>query len=105
MKYPIDQYNILIQCLKLFKPLMNIDVVNPSALHYIVFQQFSEGQTNNHLYCTVNGLKRFYAMSESDKVEARKLIEINFDFKLYPAGCNDTHILTAMRRAIKELTN
>lgn len=104
MKYPQKQYDVLIDCLKQFAPLMNIDVINVHALHYIVYQQFSEGQTHNHLYCTVNGLKRAYQLTELEKTDSRKLIEIKFDFKLYPDGCNDSHIETAMKRVIKELT-
>lgn len=106
MKYPVNQFRTLVEVLKQLSVLMDLTSVHPCALHYIVYQQFSPGQQHNHLWSTVNGLKRFYQLTEEEKQDARKLIELKpeNEFMLYPDGCNDNHVETAVKRALKELS-
>lgn len=104
MKYPVEQFEVLIQGLKQVAKHFNVNDINPNQLHYIVYQQFSEGQIHNHIYIMADEtLKRFHTMSDEEKINAEKLIDINYDFVLYPDGCDDTHVMTAMKKAIKEL--
>ena len=107
MKYDKQQYQILVKALKILKektPLLDMGL-NPSTIHYTVYQQFSKGQTHNHLYITNNNiLSKFYGLTTEQKMTAKKVINFNdFDFKLYPNGCNDKHIETAIKKALKEL--
>jgi hypothetical protein len=70
----------------------------------MVYQQFSEGQKHNWLYCMPGGnIQRAHKIE--DIANCEKWISTQYDFKLYPEGCNDTHIETAMKAAIKELYN
>ena len=103
MKYPAKQFEELVNCLKKFAVYLNLKESNPHTLHYMVYQQYSEGQKHNHLYCTVNGLKRFFQLNEEEKEDCIKFIVSDYDFQLYPNGCNDNHIETAMRKALKEM--
>lgn len=106
MKYPIKQFNILIGLLKQLAVHIDLTSINPSSLHYIVYQQLSEGQTHNHLYC-VDGatLKRYHQLTDVEKSTAQKLIQVEnrTEFLLYPDGCNDAHIETAVKKALKQL--
>jgi N-acetyl-anhydromuramyl-L-alanine amidase AmpD len=102
MKYPKKQFEVLKECLKQLSAIYDIKGSNVT-MHYICYQQISDGQQHNHLYCYGSQLKRYYSLNEEQKTKFVKFIDINFDFKLYPDGCNDSHIETAMKRAIKEL--
>lgn len=103
MKYPISQFAVLVDVLKQFAVHIDIKSVNPSALHFMVYQQISNGQRHCALYCIGNELKKFHSLTESERETARKFIENDFDFLLYPNDCNDTNIETAVKRAIKEM--
>ena len=106
MKYPATQFETLLTILKQFAVHFDLNSINPHSLHYMVFQQLSEGQTHNHLYCVEGGtLKRYFQLTEPEKLTAVKFIESDFDFQLYPSGCNDNHVETAMRNALKQLKN
>lgn len=106
MKYPLQQFEVLVNILKQLAVHFDLNSINPNALHYIVFQQLSEGQKHNQLYCIEGGtLKRQFQMTETEQQTAKKLIENDFDFKLYPEGCNDNHVETAVKKAVKLLTN
>lgn len=106
MKYPEKQYNILIEALKKLAVHLDIKAFNPVALYYVVYQQFSESQSHNHLYCVSGGnLKKFHQLTEGEKVEAIKFLDTEGKtLDLYPEGCNDNHIETAVKRAVKEIT-
>lgn len=99
MKYPKEQFEVLQTTLKQFAPLMDLKSINPSALHYVVFEQFSEGHKHNWLYCTPNGLMKAHKIS--DFSDCSKLIQTNFSFELYPNDCNDSNVESAVRKALK----
>lgn len=103
MKYPQKQFNILIDILKQLSVQFNIKDIEPTTLHYIVFQQLSEGQKHNHLYVNGKEIKRLWQISDMDKSNYVKLINNEYDFLLYPEGCNDTHIITAIKQAFKNI--
>jgi hypothetical protein len=102
MKYPQKQFETLVNGLKKLAPLLDIKESNPHSLHYIIYQQFSEGQKHNWLYCCPGG-KLQKAHKIENIAECEKLFSEQTEFELYPSGCNDTHIETAMKAAIKYL--
>jgi len=102
MKYPAKQFDLLKRVLNIFAEDFEVKLIDESSLHYMAFQQFSEGQTHNWFYVNSNGiLKRGHQIT--DFTDWRKLVDINEPFELYPDGCNDTHIETAVKRALKEI--
>ena len=104
MNYPQEQFEVLKNSLITFRNQLDLTKINPNALHYIVYQQFSEGQKHNHLYCYNGEMKRYYQLNELEKKEAIKFLDTeNKVFLLYPDGCNDNHVKTAVKKAIKEL--
>lgn len=106
MKYPKKQFNILIDVLKQLAPLIDLVILDKHTLHYIVFSQLdkSGGLLHNKLYVYGTDLKKYGNLSEQEKTLFVPLIdEVDFDFKLYPLGCDDSHIKTAMDKAIKTL--
>ncbi len=102
MKYPQQQFDTLVECLKILAPFLDIKNCNLHALHYLVAQQFNEGQKHNWAYSVGSDIKKAHQLTGDDK-EAVKLLDMGVTFDLYPDGCNDSHIETAMKRAIKEL--
>jgi len=104
MKYNKKQFEILLQVLQQFAVLIDLSQSNLHTIHFIIYQQFSEGHKHNWLYCCEGGnLKKYFQMTDEDKKNARKFIEIDFKFELYPDNCNDNNIETAMNKAIKLL--
>ncbi len=102
MKYPQTQFDKLVMILtELNKHIENLKELNKNSLHYLAFQQVSEGQTHNALVLTECGqiLKEFQANGFNFKIKNR-LCKIDKDFLLYPEGCNDNHIHTAVKKAI-----
>ena len=103
MKYPQTQFNKLVNILtELSKYIENLKDLNESNLHYLAFQQVSEGQTHNAFVLTECGqvLKEFQAKGFNFKIKNR-LCEIDNSFLLYPEGCNDNHTITAVKNALK----
>ena len=104
MKYPVNQFEVLVNILKQFAVHFDINAINVNSLHYKAYQQLSKNQKHNHLYCIEGGaLKRLFKMNEDEKKTAVKFIENDFDFELYPNNCNDSHIETAVKKAIKSI--
>ena len=103
MKYPIEQFNVLKEYLKKLSIYLDINSINPSLLHYIVFQQHSEGQRHNWLVSTVNGLKKVYQLDKDE--EHLKLFDTDYNFEMYPNDTNDVNIETAVKKALKEINN
>lgn len=97
MKYPKQQFRLLVECLVLLKPYVSFEHVSNSQLHYIIATQFNVHNKHNWLY-DVNGK----AVKDS---KGRKIIDIEEKFDLYPDGCDDTHIETAMKKALKIVSN
>jgi hypothetical protein len=105
MKYPQEQYEVLIETLKQLSLIVDLKTTNPHTLHYIVYQQTcKEGQEHNKLYVYGKEMKRFGNLTNEEKIFFVPLIQnVNYDFQLYPEGCNDNHIETAMKKALKDL--
>lgn len=104
MNYPTNQFELLKKGLKILSVHINVKNVNPSQLQYLLYQQASEGQKHNSLFINDKGeIKRQYSIK--DKTDFLPLI--NFlneeNFPLYPQNCNDSHIETAVKKALKEI--
>jgi hypothetical protein len=104
MNYPLEQLEKLETALKRLAVHIDVKQINPSALHFIIFQQYSEGQKHNWLYCIEGGaMKREHQLTEQERQTAVKLFTENWQFDLYPENCNDNHIETAVKKAIKNI--
>ena len=107
MKYPSEQFELLKKGLSILSNVYeNIKDVHPCQLQYLLYQQASEGQRHNALYINEAGhiVKGYFASAfgmENYKLLIDFLTEDNFP--LYPNGCNDTHVETAVKSALKSL--
>jgi hypothetical protein len=102
MKYPQKQFETLSETIKIFDKIgIDVNSIHPCSLHYQVFAQFSEGLQHNSLWIENGQLKRKHSLQDVEK--AQKLVQIEANFELYPNDCNDNHIETAVKKAIKEL--
>lgn len=105
MKYNALQFINLVECLTILSEFLDLQQMNPSNLHYLVFQQHSDGQKHNRLVNNNGTLQRAYIL-DGDQLKENNgvLLEFpKFDFQLYPQGCNDNHIETAVKKAIKQI--
>ena len=102
MKYPQKQYEILVESIRELISLgIAVEDMHPSNVHYLVAKQYSAGNDHNSLYRNQEGLVRPKHMFSKDEV-----IEKVFKpkrFELYPEGCDDSHVATAVRKAVKEV--
>ena len=106
MKYPESQFIQLKHGIEeLAKAGIAVKEINPSALHFLVYQQHESGQAHNWLYISESGeLKRRHKIT--DNIENyKKVLTLYPNFEIYPSGCNDNHIETAVKAAIKQLFN
>ena len=98
MKYNSEQFEQLIKVLKAFTENgINVESFNIWDLHYRVFVQFSEGQKHNQWYIEENLIRPLHRCGTQNP---EKLINWDYPFELYPNGCNDSHIETAMKKAL-----
>jgi hypothetical protein len=92
MKYPQPQFDELKSALIVFKDRYQIDkataTANSNRLHFKIYQQKNFATDNLNVIKDETG---------------KRLFEINEAFKLYPDGCNDTHVNTALKNAINEI--
>lgn len=92
MKYPQTQYTELKSALVVLKEHYKIDkqtaIENASYLHYVIFKQLTYPLENLNVVRNADG---------------SRLMKLNEAFKLYPEGCNEAHVNTAMKNAIKEI--
>jgi hypothetical protein len=100
MKYPEKQFHLLVSGLKELGKVIDLRTVNPSALHFIIYQQGSEGQTHNWIYSKDMQTVKGHALTDLSGWE-KVVKSIPASFELYPIGCNDSHIETAVKKAIK----
>jgi len=102
MKYPQNQFEQLKNAIKEFNNYFEVENINPSSLHYTIYQQGSEGQKHNWFYINneTKAIRRGHAIEDFNNYS--KLIQVSKDFELYPKGCNDSHIETAVKAAIKD---
>lgn len=104
MNYPKKQFEVLVKCIKILRKYVNVEGMNPNQLHFKIYQQFSEGQKHNQFVInSSNELIRKYVLDNNLLLEKEgsPIFDFDFDFKLYPDGCNDNHIETAVKKAIK----
>lgn len=88
MKYPQQQFNELCESLVKVKEGFNgidLNSVNPGTLHFFVYSQKNFDSDNANVKF-ING---------------KRMFDQNNSFLLYPEGCNDNHIETAIKQAIK----
>lgn len=97
MNYPQQQYNKLITGLKVLMLHHNIlttevlqDTSNEALLHDLHFRVYVQ-----YDYTDNNANVIF--------VDGKRLLTEDNSFQLYPNRCNDSHIITAMKKAFKEL--
>lgn len=103
MKYPISQYTLLVQYLKEVSKLIDLASMHPSNIHYLIYQQIGDTQPHNHLYNVGGKIKRQYQLTNDERGVAVKAFNFEGGFELYPEGCDDTHVETAVKRALKEI--
>jgi hypothetical protein len=103
MKYSKIQFEILVKCVEILNKYINVKQINPNTLHYIIYQQFNEGQKHNRLVVnSANELIKKYVLDNNLLLEkeGKPVFDFDFDFELYPSGCNDNNIETAVKKAI-----
>ena len=106
MKYPTKQFDKLVNHLNTLSKYFDVHNIQPNALHYTVFQQCSEGQPHNKLIITSEKVLTRSTYLEGDILKWRegvRIIEDDNEFLLYPEGCNDSHIVTAIKNALKQI--
>jgi hypothetical protein len=104
MKYPINQFETLIKILKQLKKAGFNMSVNPSQLYYFAFQQTSKGQEHNWVYIKDGNLVRAHQL-KGNFDGAIKVVDETGPFELYPDGCNDSHIETAVKKALQKIND
>ena len=108
MKYPAQQFELLKKGLQVLNNHFEIDRVHPVELQYILFQKASEGQKHSRYCINENGnIARHYYVNDLGLTGYVLLIDFlnESNFPLYPDGCNDTHIETAVKSAMKAIKN
>lgn len=103
MKYPIEEFEKLVSILTDLSKHFDVFKMNPVMLHYNCHQQTAENKKHNWLYKTESGLKPAYNLSESEKETATKVVTLKEELILYPDGCDDRHIETAVKNALKKI--
>lgn len=105
MKYPANQFEILVKCIKILSSYIDVNSINKNSLHYMINQQYNEYQKHNHLIIVDGELKRKFSLVDGKMIEnnGELLVFPDFNFELYPEGCNDTHVETAMKNALKQV--
>ncbi len=107
MKYPQQQFDLLVKSLQILSNhFENIQNIHPCQLQYLVYQQASEGQRHNAFCINEAGnICRHYYVNDLGLTGYVPLIDfLNADnFPLYPEGCNDSHIETAVKKALNQL--
>lgn len=105
MKYPKQQFEQLKGYIKTLADAVPITGVHPCRLHYIVYQQGSKGQMHNWIYTNGKGELKTAHQIGDDLSGWTKLLDVPETFELYPAGCNDDHVQTAVKAALKQIAN
>ena len=101
MKYPKEQMEVFKQFLEALRSHLDPSGLNGHSVHFMCYQQHSEGHEHNWLHVTKEGeLKRAHRLTLEEKGVATKLFTSDFEFKLYPEGCNDSHISTMLKHTM-----
>lgn len=105
MKYPQKQFNKLVTILKKLSNYFDIQNMNSNQLHYLAYQQVSEGQPHNaFIVLDNNTLVRQFELDKND-TSVNRLFKTDTSFELYPNDTEDSHIETAVKRALKKINN
>jgi hypothetical protein len=104
MKYPQQQFELLKNGLSVLSSHFEIANIHPCQLQYLLYQQASEGQKHNALFINETGsiVKGFIAEGKEGYSPLISFLNES-NFPLYPAGCNDNHVETAVKSAIKAI--
>ncbi len=123
MKYPRDQYKTLVSALSSLSLYDDIRQYDPVFLHFEIYQNLSIRHMHNWLYyrSVPLGQEKYRTVfargwqikdpKSTHRIKNWELGDPTFfkiipfedeDFKLYPEGCNDNHVETAVKRAVKE---
>ena len=106
MKYPQEQFSKLVSFVNTCKQHgIDLNSMHPSNVHYLAYQCFGSGQTHNALIVTEAGqISRAKKMigEQVVQIEGKRLFFLYFFFALYPIVCNDNHIETAVKTALKQ---
>lgn len=100
MKYPANQFETLLKTLKALSEVYELNGVHPSAIYSLVCTQHNEGQRHNRIVISSDGVYMTQHIAEFKGVEFTPLVEAVKGFVTYPEGCNDSHIQTAVKRAL-----
>ena len=103
MKYPAKQLEILQAGINELAKHFEVQTIHPSTLHACVYYQGSEGHKHNWFYQHVSGQGIARRHSIDNINDWTKLFEVPSSFELYPDGCNDSHVETAVRYCLKQL--
>lgn len=102
LKYPFSEFKKLVEVLDLLEPYFDLRKNHPCQIHYLAYQQTDgDRQPHNQIYIKEGQLIRAHQVESVEGLQ--KLVDVDFFLELYPSGCNDTHIETATKRAIKEV--
>jgi len=102
MKYPQSQFELLKNGLAVLRDHFEITTVHPCQLQYLLFQQASEGQRHNALFINEAGnVLKGFAIEDKEGYSPLITFLNESNFPLYPEGCNDSHVETAVKAALK----
>jgi hypothetical protein len=106
MKYPQQQLQKLTECMQSLSQYFELEQIPPSTIHYMIYQNLSSGQQHNALGFSNSKLVRASQFVDGVKVVAENFVRlwpIDDSFVLYPEGCNDSHVETAVKLAMKSV--
>ena len=103
MKYPKQQFEQLKGAIKTLSDVLPVREIHPSQLHFLVYSQGQPTNSHNWIYQKDGQLARAHALA--DLSGWTKVLDVPETFELYPAGCNDNHIQTAVKAALKQIEN
>ena len=103
MKYPQQQFELLKQGLQVLSTHFEIANIHPCQLQYTLYQQASARQTHNSLFINNAGnIAKGYTAKDADYTALINFLNED-NFPLYPDGCNDNHVETAVKLALKAI--
>lgn len=100
MKYPAKQFEVIVSTLKALSEVFELDNVHPSSLYSLVCSQHNKGQQHNRIVVTCDGVYMNQHIADSRGVDYTPIVEPFDNFETYPSGCNDSHIQTAVKKAL-----
>ena len=103
MKYPQQQFELLKQGLQVLSTHFEISHIHPCQLHYMLYQQASEGQKHNALFINGESILRGHVIQDKEGFTPLISFLNESNFPLYPYGCNDNHVETAVKSALKAI--